>query len=99
MTSRPSKSRITVSKSAGKPPPLPASVERDEVSGLEELHSILLDAYVFVSIAAELERDERWRDRITVLLALAHERVRGSEMYARELITDAYKQRRGAKKS
>jgi hypothetical protein len=43
----------------------------DVLDNAEAVHEALLQVAVFVSIARELDRDERWAGRITVLLSSA----------------------------
>jgi hypothetical protein len=99
MHSPPSKSRLTVRRSTSKSSAARV-LEADEISKLEEIHSLLLDAYVFVSVAAELDHDKRWGDRMSVLIPRANKRLNEADEHIRDLVQLAYRRRRReAKKS
>lgn len=78
--------------------PGPRTIEDDEVSALEDIHTLITDANIFVSIADELDHDERWPGRIAVLLRLASGTVDHAHESIRKLVTEIYRRRRRASK-
>lgn len=70
------------------------SLERDEIRALEEIHGLLLESQVVVSVAHELDHDGRWPDRVGVLLRSADELVNEAHESTRKLVRAVYRRLR-----
>lgn len=93
MTSPPSRSKITVKDSTSNPLPRGA-LSPSEILELEEIHSLLLNVQVFVSIADELEPDKRWTGRMMLLIGHANDLVNRVTSRVLDLVHIAYKRQK-----
>jgi hypothetical protein len=101
MNSPPSQKKLPIQDPTRKLTEVPVQVlEREEIFGVEEVHELLLESYVFVSIAQELDHDKRWPGRMTILMRAANDSVARALEKVEGLVRDIYGHRkRQSKKS
>ncbi len=66
----------------------------DGLNDVEAAHAELLQASIFVTIAHELDRDERWAERITVLLDSAVDPIQAALEHIAKAIDAIFERRK-----